>query len=73
MKGTLFIKLTSHYQPKKDLYVNAFKILSLMQNDRNTCNGSVIVTHVTLGSGDFYHVVKETPEEIIKMIDKAQM
>jgi hypothetical protein len=73
MKGTLFIKLTSHYQPEKDLYVNALKILSLMQNEKNTGNGLVIVTHVTLQAHDCYLVVKETPEEIIKMIDKAQM
>jgi hypothetical protein len=60
-----FIKLTECYNEPKDIYINVEMIGGMYVEGKRTC-----LKHLCHNNGGYY--IKETPEEILKLIDKAK-
>ncbi len=63
-----FIKLTECYKEPKDIYINVEMIGALyMAEDRKDCTK---LKHLSHNNGGYY--IKEKPEEILNLIEKAK-
>jgi len=63
-----FIKLTECYKEPKDIYINVEMIGAIHQaSDRKNCT---CLKHLSHNNGGWY--IKETAEEILKLIEKAK-
>jgi len=61
-----FIKLSEcHTTPSSDIYINVEMIGAMYVEGKRT-----ILKHLSHNNGGYY--IQETPEEILKLIDKAK-
>jgi hypothetical protein len=60
-----FIKLTECYNEPKEIYINIEMIGGMYVEGKRTR-----LKHLSHNNGGYY--IKETPEEILKLIDKAK-